>query len=57
MASAREAFAQFTALATLALLTLDDEMALWGQADAQAQLQATLALPCAEVVVKRGGCR
>lgn len=54
VASAREVFAQFTALATLALLTLDDEMALWGQADAQAQLRATLALPCAEVVVKRG---
>ena len=53
-ATARATFTQFTALATLALMTLDDEMALWGTADAAAQLQATLALPCAEVVIKRG---
>ena len=37
-----------------ALMTLDDEQALWGPADATTQLQRTLALPCAEVVVKRG---
>ena len=52
--AAREAFRRFTALASLALMTLDDEQALWGEADADLQLQRTLALPCAEVVVKRG---
>lgn len=51
---AREAFAQFTDLASLALMTLDDEQALWGDASAPTRLQRTLALPCAEVVVKRG---
>ncbi len=54
MATARAAFSEFTALASVALVTLDDEMALGGQADADLQLQRTLALPCAEVVVKRG---
>ena len=53
-ATARSAFSQISSLATLALMTLDDEMALWGVTDVAAQLQATLALPCAEVVVKRG---
>jgi 2-dehydro-3-deoxygluconokinase len=51
---ARAAFTVATAVATLALMTLDDEQALWAQPDAQAQLQDTLALPCPEVVVKRG---
>ena len=54
MATARAAFSEFTALASVALVTLDDEMALGDQADADLQLQRTLALPCAEVVVKRG---
>ena len=54
VASARAAFVQFQALASVALVTLDDEMALWGEADAGAQLQHTLALPAAELVVKRG---
>jgi len=54
VAAARSAFAAATAVATLALMTLDDEQALWGQADASVQLQHTLALPTAEVVVKRG---
>jgi 2-dehydro-3-deoxygluconokinase len=53
-ADAQTAFAAATAVATLALMNLDDEQALWGQPDAEAQLQRTLALPCAEVVVKRG---
>ena len=53
-ATARAAFAQFTSLATIAVLTLDDEMALAGQTDAEVQLQRALALPCPEVVVKRG---
>ena len=54
VATARSAFAAATAVATLALMTLDDEQALWGEADANAQLQRTLAAPSAEVVVKRG---
>lgn len=53
-ATARSAFDEFLALASVALLTLDDEMALAGESDATLQLQRTLALPCAEVVVKRG---
>ena len=52
--TAREAFDRFTALASLALMTLDDAMALAGETDADLQLQRTLALPCPEVVVKRG---
>ncbi len=53
-ATARAAFTRFTALASTALMTLDDEMALWGETDAAVQLQRTLALPCPELVVKRG---
>jgi 2-dehydro-3-deoxygluconokinase len=52
--AARSAFAAATATATLALMTLDDEQALWGQADAALQLQHTLALAPPELVVKRG---
>ena len=54
VATARANFQRFMALATVALVTLDDEQALWGEADADAQLQRTLAGPCDEVVVKRG---
>ena len=54
VATARSAFAEFLALASVALLTLDDEMALAGESDATRQLQHTLALPCVEVVIKRG---
>jgi 2-dehydro-3-deoxygluconokinase len=53
-AQARLWFSRFTALASMALMTLDDEMALWGRPDADAQLQATLAGPAPELVVKRG---
>ncbi len=52
--TARDAFKRFTTLASIALVTLDDEQALWGEADAGVQLARTLALPCPEVVVKRG---
>jgi 2-dehydro-3-deoxygluconokinase len=52
--AARNAFAAATAAATLALMTLDDEQALWGEPDATTQLQHTLALATPEVVVKRG---
>jgi 2-dehydro-3-deoxygluconokinase len=53
-AEAQAAFAQAYALADIALVTLDDEMLLWGSTDADAQLARTLALPGPEVVVKRG---
>ena len=52
--AARSAFAAATAVASLALMTLDDEQALWGEPDAGRQLQRTLELATAEVVVKRG---
>ncbi len=51
---ARACYARMVGLASIALVTLDDEMALHGQPDAAVQLQAALALPCPEVVVKRG---
>lgn len=51
---ARHWFVRFTALAGIALMTLDDDMALWGQPDAAMQLQATLDGPAPELVVKRG---
>ena len=35
-------------------MTLDDELALWGRGSAAEQLEQTLALPCAELVIKRG---
>ena len=53
-AEAQDAFASATNVATLALMTLEDELALWRPSDGEAQLERTLALPCAEVVVKRG---
>lgn len=52
--TARAAFSRFSALASIALVTLDDEQALWGESDAGVQLTRTLALPCPELVVKRG---
>jgi 2-dehydro-3-deoxygluconokinase len=54
VAAAREAFAAASRVATLALMTLDDEQALWAEPDAARALAQTLALPAAEVVVKRG---
>jgi 2-dehydro-3-deoxygluconokinase len=53
-ATAQAAFQRFSALASVALMTLDDEMALQGETDAGRQLARTLDLPCPEVVVKRG---
>jgi len=53
VAVAREAFVQFASVASIALVTLDDECALWGDHEAAA-LQRTWALPTPEVVVKRG---
>ncbi len=54
VAVARDNFAAACRVATLALMTLDDEQALWAEPDADRQLARTLALPAAEVVVKRG---
>ena len=54
MATARANFQRFMGLASIALVTLDDEQALWGEAEADAQLQRTLALPCDEFIIKRG---
>jgi 2-dehydro-3-deoxygluconokinase len=56
VATARDAFGRSLALASIALLTLDDEIALWGDGTTKpdAQLARTLATPCPEVVVKRG---
>ena len=51
---ARTAFSDCHALASIALVTLDDELALWGRSSAAEQLEQTLALPCAELVIKRG---
>jgi 2-dehydro-3-deoxygluconokinase len=53
-AEAQAAFAQAYALADIGLVTLDDEQLLWGGSDAAPQLAQTLALPCPELVVKRG---
>jgi len=52
--TARAAFAEFLDCASIALITLDDDMALAGETDAAQQLQRTLAQAAAEVVVKRG---
>ena len=51
--AARAAFARLYELADIALVTLDDEMALHGTSATVARAQA-LALPCAEVAIKRG---
>ncbi|MGY4830055.1 sugar kinase [Sphaerotilaceae bacterium SBD11-9] len=48
------AFGQLYALADIAFVTLDDEMAVQGLGSMDAALQQALALPCAEVVIKRG---
>lgn len=52
--AALSAFAQLYALVDIALVTLDDEMALHGHASPDEALRQALALPCPEVVVKRG---
>jgi 2-dehydro-3-deoxygluconokinase len=52
--TARHAFEAATTAATLALMTLDDEQALWQEPDAGVQLRRTLAWSTPEVVVKRG---
>ena len=51
---ARETMARFGVASDIALLTLDDEIALHGGRDAEAVMADALDLPCSEVVVKRG---
>ena len=52
---AREVYGHVLAHADIALLTLDDEVALYGPADAHAVVERTRALGVGEVVVKCGG--
>lgn len=54
-ASARRAFEQILPLVDLALPTLEDEQALFGDVDAAACLARLSAAGIAEIVVKRGG--
>lgn len=53
-AVARDWFAKAYALASIALVTADDEQAVQGLPTLDAAIAHSLALPCAEVVVKRG---
>lgn len=50
----RSAAAEVLARAALALLTFEDEQALWGDASAQEALARVSALGCRHIVVKRG---
>lgn len=52
--TAQHSFQTFLELASVGLVTLDDDMALWGESNAQSQLPRSLAWPCAELVIKRG---
>ena len=54
LTEARRLYDRAYALSDWVLITLDDEMALRGETSAQAALAHVLALPVAEVVVKRG---
>jgi len=51
---AQDCFLRAYTLCSIALITLDDEAALHGLADAEAAQRLARALPCAEVVMKRG---
>ena len=53
--TARAVYGRVLAHADIALLTLDDEVALYGRADAHAVIERTRALGVGEVVVKCGG--
>ncbi|GGP18531.1 sugar kinase [Silvimonas iriomotensis] len=54
-AVAAACYRRMLSLASLALLTLDDEVALYGEADVETVIARTRALGVAEVVIKRGG--
>jgi 2-dehydro-3-deoxygluconokinase len=53
--AAREAYGRVLAHADIALLTLDDEVALYGPGDARDAIERTRTLGVGEVVVKCGG--
>lgn len=53
-AEAQASFERAYALASIALVTADDEQALHGLPDIHAAVARALAVPCPEVVVKRG---
>jgi 2-dehydro-3-deoxygluconokinase len=53
--TAREVYGRALAHADIALLTLDDEVALYGPADARGVIERTRVLGVGEVVVKCGG--
>ncbi|MCS3458026.1 sugar kinase [Aeromonas sp. BIGb0445] len=53
-AAARQTYAAMLALTDLAFLTLDDEVALWGDSDDSQCLARTLACGVNEIVIKRG---
>ena len=52
--AARQTYTAILALTDLAFLTLDDEVALWGDADEAQCLARTSALGVSEIVIKRG---
>lgn len=52
--TARAAYAQALSLADVALVTLDDEQLLYGDASLDDSRARSLAAPCAEVVIKQG---
>ena len=53
--TAQAAYAQALALSDVALVTLDDEQVLYGDASLAESRARSLAAPCGEVVVKQGG--
>ena len=53
--TAQAAYAQALALSNVALVTLDDEQLLYGDASLAKSRARTLAAPCDEVVIKQGG--
>ena len=53
--TARAAYAQALALSDVALVTLDDEQLLYGDASLAESRARSLGAPCGEVVIKQGG--
>jgi 2-dehydro-3-deoxygluconokinase len=53
--TAQAAYAQALALSDVALVTLDDEQLLYGDASLAESCARSLAAPCREVVIKQGG--
>ncbi len=53
--TAQAAYARALALSDVALVTLDDERMLYGDASLDESRARSLAVPCSEVVIKQGG--